>query len=333
MPFSTAGVLLSIHCADGLGIPADLMESATHAELDERLGSLRERRPDLDAAAALQGVLLGRMIAIVARVAAQSGPVLASGTVAARLKQGVPALRDEAVVLPTGLLAPELIPLCDALGAGGAGEAAEHIADALRSGRIDKASLVAASFRRDQASVRTFANHAALAPDLLWLVAELAAGPFAFVMQSNAFADAVARAALDAWTKGYCPGCASWPAFAEITGGARRLRCSFCAAIWAPSVCRCVYCGEDGPAFTLAAPDAERLSWRLELCAACGGYLKSFEAERPSRYPLLAVDDMETMPLDMAAIQRGYGRPPLPELGRPLLPGCGVMNAAADESR
>jgi FdhE protein len=309
------------------------MDAATYAELDERLRGVQDRRPDLAAAAALQRVLLGRMIAIVARVAARNGPALASGAVAVRLKQGLPALRDEAVVLPTGLLAPELIPFCDALGAGGAGKAAEHIGDALRSGRIDKASLIAASFRRDQASVRTFANQAALAPDLLWLVAELAAGPFAFVMQSNAFAETGSRAALDAWIRGYCPGCASWPAFAEITGGVRRLRCSFCAAVWQPSVCRCVYCGEDGPAFTLVAPDAERSSWRLELCAACGGYLKSFEAERPSRYPLLAVDDMETMPLDVAAIERGYGRPPLPELGTSLLPGCAAMNAAADDSR
>jgi FdhE protein len=204
------------------------------------------------------------------------------------------------------------------------------VADALRSGRIDPGSLLAASFNRDQAAIRTFAHHASLAPDLLWLVAELASGPLAFVTQQRLFEDEAARTAIGAWDRGYCPACGSWPSFAELTGGARHLRCSYCAAAWQPSVCRCVYCTEEGPAFSLAAPEPDRPGWRLELCASCGGYLKSIEPAAPILYPLAAVDDMETSSLDLVAMDRGYGRPPLPEFGTALALSdvkCGMTDA------
>jgi FdhE protein len=297
------------------------MAAATRTELDDRLGRLRDERPDLAPAAALQRALLGRMIDLVQRLDRATSAATGLGAAASRLKQGLPALRGATLDLPVDMLAPELAPLCDALADGGAGDAAVHIADALRAGRIDEGSLLAACFRRDQTAVRTFANHASLAPDLLWLVAELAAGPFAFVRQTRLFDAEGARDARNQWERGYCPACGSWPAFAEIAGGMRRLRCSFCAAAWRPPAFRCVYCGEDGPAFSMAAPDADRPGWRLELCAGCGGYLKSIETATPIRYPLLAVDDMETTPLDVAAMDRGYGRPPLPELGSALIAG------------
>jgi LSD1 subclass zinc finger protein len=307
--------------------------TATTDDLDARLDALRARRSDLGRAAALQRSLLSRMIALVGRLEegsqAPQPPVLLLATVS-RLKQGLPALRGGDVTIPVGLLAPELAPLADALAEGGAGDPAHHISDAFRSGRIDHGSLLAASFRRDQAAVRTFANHAALSPDLLWLVGELAAGPFAFCLQACVFDDEKSRSARDAWDRGYCPACGSWPAIAELTGGARHLRCSFCAAAWQPSVCRCVYCADEGPAFSLAAPDEECPAWRLELCAACGGYLKSIEAGTPSTYPLLAVDDMETTPLDIAAMNRGYLRPPLRDFGAALsvpAAGCGAPDA------
>jgi FdhE protein len=304
------------------------VSTATREELETRLAALTDRRPDLAAAAALQQTLLGRMIGLCARLEARSEATRIldlKPKAIARLKQGVPALRGDAVTLPVELLAPELTALCDALTAGGAGDPARHISDALRDGRMDHVSLLDASFRRDQAAIRTFANHASLSADLLWLVGELAVGPFAFTVQSTVFDDERIRLARDAWDRGYCPACGSWPAFAELTGGTRQLRCSFCAVAWQPSVCRCVYCAEEGPAFSLAAPDAEWPAWRLELCAACGGYLKSIEAAAPSRYPLLAVDDMETTSLDVAAMNRGYLRPPLPDFGAALsapIAGC-----------
>jgi FdhE protein len=242
-------------------------------------------------------------------------------------------MRGRTIELPVGELAKDLAPLCDLLADGGAGDAARHIADALRSGRIDHGSLLAASFDRDQPAVRTFAMHASLAPDLLWLVAELASAPFAFVAQSRIFDDALDGSAGDEWSRGYCPACGSWPAFAELSGGVRRLRCSYCAASWQPSACRCVYCAEEGPAFSLAAPDESRPTWRLELCANCAGYLKSIETTQPVPFPLGAVDDMETTPLDVVAMDRGYGKPQLPEFGTPLVAPSAATRARCQTPR
>jgi FdhE protein len=298
------------------------MSRASIPELHARLDAMAAGRPDLAPATELQRALLARMIQSAERLEPDSGgaaPVLPSVEAVSRLRQGLPVMRGRTIELPVAVLAPDLAPLCDLMAEGGAGDAARHIADALRSGRIDQRSLLSSSFDRDQPAVRTFALHASLAPDLLWLVAELASAPFAFVAQSRIFEDPLAGAARDEWSRGYCPACGSWPAFAELTGGARRLRCSFCAAAWQPSDCRCVYCAEEGPAFSLAAPEESRPTWRLELCASCAGYLKSIETAEPVRYPLGAVDDMETMPLDLVAMDRGYGKPRLPEFGTPLL--------------
>src|SRR6185436_3615885 len=117
------------------------------------------------------------------------------------------------------------------------------------------------------------AAHRGLAPDLVWLVAELAVGPFVYVLQRTllttgavvAAGDALS-AALKEWSRGYCPACGSWPAMAEVVDGHRLLRCSFCAAAWELAQYACVYCGEEGERFVTAAPDEERKDRRVEVC-------------------------------------------------------------------
>jgi FdhE protein len=210
-------------------------------------------------------------------------------------------------------LGPALLSFCDALAEGGAGEAATHIRTALEQRQIDPGSLLAASLSRDQEAIRNGAVHRGLAPDLLWLIAELAVSPFVHAVQSALFshADALLADALAAWVYGYCPACGSWPALAEAVQGQRVLRCSFCAAAWELPDYACIYCGEHGQRFRTAVPDPERKGRRLELCAACGSYLKTVEGPELSPFPLLATADLETMDLDMAAMEGGFQRPPL----------------------
>jgi FdhE protein len=222
--------------------------------------------------------------------------------------------------LPVGPLTRPLVRLCDELAAGGARDAADHIRAAIESGSIDAGSLLAASLSRDQTAIRAGSVHRGLAPDLVWLVAELAVSPFAHALQQavlgGATADSPLGRALDAWTHGYCAACGSWPALAEAVGGHRLLRCSFCATAWELPTYACVYCGEAGERFVTAAPDQERTDRRLEVCSACGSYLKTVETAEASPFPLLAVADLETMDLDVAAMNHGYARPPLKEFGR-----------------
>jgi FdhE protein len=281
---------------------------------------IRETRPDLEPALALQQELLTRLADLAATLAGGRLPRLSLPPkyLAAKLTRGVPALTGEPIPLPIPVLTPVLFQLCDALAAGGAGEAATHIRESMQGGKLEAASLLTASLHRDQGALRTGAVHRGLSPDLMWLIAELAVSPFAHALQRMLFAGVTAgelRDALAAWNHGYCPACGSWPAVGEVAAGHRTLRCSFCACAWELLTYACIYCEESGEAFVTAAPDAERKDRRIEVCSTCGGYLKTIDVPELSPFPLLSISDIETTDLDVAAMEHGYARPGLKEFG------------------
>lgn len=290
------------------------------AALDRRLGELGAARPDLDRALALQRMLLGREIDLLdaIRSGGLPGVALPPGYVTAKLKRGIPALHGEPIPLPCTLLELTAREFCDHLAQGGAGDAARSVGRALETRALDGTALLSACFGRDQRLVRLMAVQQNLSPDIAWLVAELALAPFAYLLQVRALpADAAAVAgAIRAWDRGFCPACGSWPAVIEVVGGAHLLRCSFCAASWRLSSYRCLYCSNDADTFVTAAPDAGQPGRRLQVCGACGAYVKVLETAAPTAFPLVAVEDLASMDLDMAAIERKYIRPPLPEIRR-----------------
>ena len=281
--------------------------------------ALLEARPDLAPAVALQRRLIGLVVDLADVVERGRLPKLSLPPryLAAQLARGVPALAGEPIPLPVTALTPTLLILCGELSRGGAGEAGDHIHAALLETRMDAGSLLAASLARDQKVIRASAAHLGLAADLLWLVAELTVSPFAHLLQqtwlSAAAGEATLAAALARWTHGYCPACGSWPALAEVAGGRRVLRCSFCALAWDVPPSICVYCGRGGESFTTLTPGTD-LSRHVEMCSACTGYLKEVDAEELLPFPLVAIADMATMGLDMVALERGGSRPSLKEL-------------------
>lgn len=299
------------HVAVSPAKPPKLLETAAR-----RWDALAAARPDLGPAVALQRQLLRIVIDLGATLESRPLPRLSLPPkyLAAKLARGVPVLAGEPVPLPVPVLKPALVGLCDALAGGGAADAATHIRDAVDNGSMEVGSLLAASFTRDQTAIRTGATHRGLAPDLVWLVAELAVSPFIHLMQRLLFdrtdSDAL-RIALGDWARGYCPACGSWPAVAEVVAGHRTLRCSFCASAWELPAYACIYCEERGAPFVTAAPNEERKDRRVELCTTCGGYLKTIDLGELSPFPLLAISDIETTDLDVAAMEHGYARPQL----------------------
>ena len=288
----------------------------------DRWAALLSLRPELQPAVALQHELLGLVTDLVEVIERGRLPRLSlpARYIAAKLQRGVPALTGEPIPLPVPLLKPALLALCAALARGGAGDAAEHIRAQLHETRIDAGALLAASLKRDQTAIRTVATHHGLAPDLVWLVAELAVSPFVYMLQRSLFDQEAVQphlhAALDRWSHGYCPLCGSWPALAEVAATHRVLRCSFCALAWTPADYACVYCGEQGEKFVTAAINEERTDRRLEVCGTCGSYLKTIDVAALTPFPLLAIADLETMDLDMAAMEKGYQRPVLKDFGK-----------------
>ena len=295
----------------------------TSAELkamaDERWQRVIAVHPDLEPAVTLQQALLAEIMGLADAIQRHPMPRLSLPPryLAAKLSRGVPAFSGEPIPLPVPRLTASLGRLCDQLAAGGAGDVAARIRAAVDEGTMDAGSLFTASLARNQTAIREGATHRGLAPDLVWLVGELTVSPVAYALQRTLFAtttDETLGAALAQWRNGYCPACGSWPALAEVVEGHRVLRCSFCAAAWELPTYACVYCQEAGEPFTAAAPDEERKDRRVEICKTCTGYLKTVDLPELSPFPLLAIADLETMDLDVAAMEHGFARPPLREI-------------------
>ena len=116
----------------------------------------------------------------------------------------------------------------------------------------------------------------------------------------------MARTDMAGWTHGSCPICGGEPDLAVITPAADRLLiCGRCAARWRFAQITCPFClNSDRSRITsFASRDGQ---YRLTACDACQRYLKAYDARRASRPVLPVVDSVATLPLDAAAIQRGY---------------------------
>lgn len=114
------------------------------------------------------------------------------------------------------------------------------------------------------------------------------------------------RIDLAIWTQPYCALCGGAPEFAVLTSlGERVLVCGRCTGRWHFDVNTCPFCHNDdrGQLPSFASPD--RL-YRLYACNVCRRYLKAYDARTGHRPLLLALDTIATLPLDAAAIQRGY---------------------------
>jgi hypothetical protein len=120
-------------------------------------------------------------------------------------------------------------------------------------------------------------------------------------------ADAIlARTDLAGWRHHICPLCGGEPDLAVITPAAERLLiCGRCAARWVFDQIACPYClNDDRTKITsLASRDGR---YRLSCCDSCMRYIKAYDARRAGRPVMPVVDSIATLPLDAAAMQRGY---------------------------
>jgi formate dehydrogenase maturation protein FdhE len=120
-------------------------------------------------------------------------------------------------------------------------------------------------------------------------------------------ADAImAKTDLAGWARGTCPLCAGEPELAVITPAADRiLICGRCLARWRFHQFTCPFCSnpDRGRITSFASRDGQ---YRLYGCDQCERYLKAYDARRASRPVMPAVDGVATLPLDAAAMQRGY---------------------------
>ena len=114
------------------------------------------------------------------------------------------------------------------------------------------------------------------------------------------------RVDLSSWSRAHCPFCGWEPDFAVITqNGDRQLICGRCSAQWPFAAFACPFCGNDDRARVTSFTSRDG-RYRVYGCQACHRYLKAYDARNATRSVMVAVDSIATLPLDAAAIQRGY---------------------------
>lgn len=114
------------------------------------------------------------------------------------------------------------------------------------------------------------------------------------------------RPELALWTHPFCALCGGEPELAAITPSAEwQLICGRCSLRWKFATLTCPFClnADRSRITSFATPDGQ---YRVYACDVCRRYLKAYDERRTSRPVMPIVDTVATLPLDAAAIQRGY---------------------------
>jgi FdhE protein len=176
--------------------------------------------------------------------------------------------------------------------------------------RVDGVALLEAALDQDDARLDAVAAAAGAEPNVVRVVAQMAALPLL-----QACGRQLAGALPATWWEGYCPLCGAWPVLAEYAGleRQRRLRCGRCGTAWAVPLLRCAFCDETHhESLGYLEPEGAEEMRKVELCYTCKGYLKGLATVRPLPAWALLLDDLSTVHLDVTALERGYQRPARP---------------------
>ena len=281
--------------------------------LDRRVVALRKTRGDLSDALDLQEVLIRTVLTSARAPETQPFP-LPREHVVARLRDGVPLLHNQPVWLDINYAADLFSRLVDALASRREPDVSPLI-DAATRGLIDPQHLFTEAFVQHQDHLAELAYAAGVEAELLSAVASQSVAPvlrayaerlMPLVEQAN---DGTLRAAT--WTHGYCPVCGGWPLIGELRGVelSQWLRCAACASGWRGQRLVCPFCANDDyhTLGTLTIEGEQR--FRVAVCERCKGFLKIANAFDPAPGELLPLDDVASLHLDLAAIERGYERP------------------------
>jgi len=286
--------------------------------LDRRVAALRSTRPDLADALTLQDTLIRTVLTSARPPETQPFPLPREQAVA-RIRHGIPLLHEQPVWLDVHYAAdlfsrlvdafierddPDMTPRLNAL------------VEVATSGLLDPQQLFSEAFVQHLDHVAELAVSAGVDGELLSAVASQAVAPLlrAYAARLKPVVEQVDDGTLRgaAWTHGYCPICGSWPLIGELRGVelAQWWRCAGCANGWRGQRLVCPFCANnDYQSLGILTIEGEQ-RFRISVCERCKGFVKVANAFDPAPAELLALDDVASLHLDVAAIERGYERPP-----------------------
>jgi FdhE protein len=182
--------------------------------------------------------------------------------------------------------------------------ASSTLADAARTSALDPFAILESAIAVDRARLDTIADANGADRDAFAAVASIAAMPLLQACGRRWSSHVAAT-----WDHGYCPICGAWPALAEARGleRERRLRCTRCGGDWRTEWLRCPFCGtRDHLELGALAPEATVETRKAETCAACRRYVKTVTTLKPTPPDEVAIQDLATVDLDLAALGHGY---------------------------
>lgn len=123
---------------------------------------------------------------------------------------------------------------------------------------------------------------------------------------ARAAAAALTGVDLSAWQRADCPACGAEPDFAVINKDGRRcLCCHRCRTQWVWHAWACPRC-ENADQQTISSFASRDGLYRIYACGKCKRYVKAYDMRNAPRPFLPEVDLIATLPLDAAAIQKGF---------------------------
>jgi FdhE protein len=275
-------------------VPAHL--AGPLAELDK----LAKQQPALQPACS---VLATALPALFTEAVTETAPTPGAEKVRDKLLGGVPLLRGEAVAWDRPSLDRRWLAVCAAVAnhqqsdaAGKLGQAIQALEPAtllteVLAGRPDTVAGKAEALALDAGLAATVLRLSAL--PVLAHIAEQLSGPGREV----------------AWDVGCCPVCGSHPLLGEFRGleQLRWLRCGWCASAWEFPRLRCPFCdNRDHRSLGYFHIEGEENRYRAATCDACQGFVKMVSTLSPLSAVQLLVADVATLPLDLAAADRGF---------------------------
>ena len=287
--------------------------------LERRLAALRRgsTAAELNDALDLQEQLITTVLESPRAPETQPFP-LPREQVVARMREGVPLLHDQPLHIDVHFAAdlfsrlvnvlqqredPELRSRLDTLVAAATG------------GMLEPQQLFSEAFVQHQDHLIEIAAGAGADAELLMAVTSQAVAPLlrAYAERLLPLVERADDGTTEGagWSRSYCPICGGWPLLGELRGIelAQWLRCAACGSGWRGRRLACAYCAnEDYRSLGTLAIEGEQ-RFRIAVCERCKGYLKVGNAFDPLPAELLALDDVVSMHLDVAAIERGYQRP------------------------
>jgi hypothetical protein len=271
------------------------------------LQSIREQHPELAGAVDMHLELLALLRRVQGRVTL---PMLdlSPDTLRRHQTEARPLLRFEDIPIDLSDLRLMVRQTADVLRRFGALEQADY----------DKAQ----SLGRDMQLLTTVGSWYRAASERQLAVAGVAAVPASDLGDDTALGQVIAlamrpflsrcaevlqqRPELANWTHAHCALCGGEPDLAVITPSAERhLICGRCSLRWKFESLTCPYCrnSERSRITSFATTDGK---YRVYACDVCQRYLKAYDGRRATRPVMPIVDSVATLPLDAAAMQRGY---------------------------